>query len=84
LSESEKLLHLLRISDTFFPMGSFAMSQGMEQIINDNLVPKEKLFNVVKSYLDKVWKSFDIGIFLNALKAIEVGDTEMLKQDSNG
>jgi urease accessory protein len=43
-------------------------------------VPKEKLFNVVKSYLDKVWKSFDIGIFLNALKAIEVGDTEMLRK----
>lgn len=80
MSENEKLLHLLRISDTFFPMGSFAMSQGMEQIINDNLVPKEKLVNVIKTYLDKVWKSFDLGIFHNALQAIEAGDIEMLRK----
>ena len=80
LNESQKLLHLLRISDTFFPMGSFAMSQGMEQIINDNLVPKEKLVNVIKTYLDKVWKSFDVGIFHSALQAIETGDIEMLRK----
>jgi urease accessory protein len=80
MSENEKLLNLLRISDTFFPMGSFAMSQGMEQIINDNLVPKEKLVKVIKTYLEKVWKSFDFGIFHNALQAVEAGNIEMVRK----
>jgi urease accessory protein len=80
MSENEKLLNLLRISDTFFPMGSFAMSQGMEQIINDNLVPKEKLVKVIKTYLEKVWKTFDFGIFHNALQAVEAGDIEMVRK----
>jgi urease accessory protein len=80
LSENEKLLNLLRMSDTFFPMGSFAMSQGMEQIINDNLVPKEKLAEVIKTYLEKVWKSFDLGIFQTALKAAEAKDMEMVRK----
>lgn len=80
MTENEKLLNLLRISDTFFPMGSFAMSQGMEQIINDNLVPKEKLVNVIKTYLEKVWKTFDLGIFHNALQAVEAGNIELLRK----
>jgi urease accessory protein len=80
LTENEKLLNLLRISDTFFPMGSFAMSQGMEQIINDNLAPKEKLASVIKAYLEKVWKSFDLGVFHNALHAVEAGNVDMLRK----
>jgi len=80
LTDNERLLNLLRISDTFFPMGSFAMSQGMEQIVNDNLAPKEKLAGLIKTYLEKIWKSFDLGIFHNALQAVEAGDIEGLKK----
>jgi urease accessory protein len=80
LSENEKLLNLLRISDTFFPMGSFAMSQGMEQIVNDDVVPNEKIGKVVEMYLEKIWKSFDLGIFHLALDAVESGDVEKLKK----
>jgi len=61
-------------------MGSFAMSQGMEQIINENLLPKEKAARIINIYLEKIWKTFDLGIFYQALKAIEKNDIELLKR----
>lgn len=80
MTENEKLLNLIRISDSFFPMGSFTMSQGMEQIINENLIPKEKVAKVINIYLEKIWKTFDIGIFYNALQAVEIGNIELLRK----
>jgi len=82
VNENEKLLNLLRISDTFFPMGSFAMSQGMEQIVNDELVPQEKIGKIVKMYLEKIWKSFELGIFYMALDAVKKNNLdELMKID---
>lgn len=80
LSEDAKLLNLLRTSDSFFPMGSFAMSQGMEQLINEDLLPKEKVSKIIRFYLEKIWKTFDLGIFYLALEAIEKNDIELLKK----
>ena len=80
MTEDEKLLNLLRTSDSFFPMGSFAMSQGMEQIINENLLPKEKVAKIINIYFEKIWKTFDLGIFYQALDAIERKDMELLKK----
>lgn len=74
----EKLLNLIRISDTFFPMGSFTVSQGMEQLVAENLVPKEKLSKAIYTYLEKIWKSFDFQIFSHSLKAAQENDIEML------
>lgn len=71
---------MLRTSDSFFPMGSFTMSQGMEQVINDNLLPKEKVSKIINIYLEKIWKTFDLGIFYYALDAIEKKDIEFLKK----
>ena len=68
------------MSDSFFPMGSFTMSQGMEQIINENLLPKEKVAKIINIYLEKVWKTFDLGIFYQALEAIEKNNIELLKK----
>ena len=68
------------MSDSFFPMGSFAMSQGMEQVINENLLSREKVAKFVKIYLEKIWKTFDIGIFYKALEAVEKNDIELLKR----
>jgi urease accessory protein len=68
------------MSDSFFPMGSFTMSQGMEQIINENLLPKEKIAKTINIYMNKVWKTFDLGIFYKALEATEKGDMELLKK----
>lgn len=73
-------MNLLRMSDSFFPMGSFTMSQGMEQIINENLLPKEKVSEIIDIYLDKVWKSFDLGIFYQAMEAVAKRDIELLKK----
>ena len=61
-------------------MGSFTMSQGMEQVINDNLLPKEKVSKIINIYLEKIWKTFDLGIFYHALDAIEKKDIEFLKK----
>lgn len=80
MTENAKLLNLLRTSDSFFPMGSFTMSQGMEQVVNENLLPKEKVEKIVRIYLDKVWKTFDLGIFYKALEAIEKKDIELLRK----
>lgn len=68
------------MSDSFFPMGSFTMSQGMEQVINENLLPREKVAKIINIYLEKIWKTFDIGIFYKALEAIEKKDIELLKK----
>lgn len=68
------------MSDSFFPMGSFTMSQGMEQIINENLLPKEKVAKIIDTYLDKIWKVFDLGIFYHAIEAVEKNDMELLKK----
>ena len=44
------------MSDSFFPMGSFTMSQGMEQIINENLLPKEKVAKTINIYMKRFGK----------------------------
>jgi urease accessory protein len=61
-------------------MGSFTMSQGMEQVVNENLLPKEKVSKIINIYLEKIWKTFDLGIFYKALEAIEKKDIELLKK----
>ncbi len=68
------------MSDSFFPMGSFTMSQGMEQVINESLLPREKIVKIIDIYLEKIWKSFDLGIFYQALEAIGKKDLELLKK----
>jgi urease accessory protein len=68
------------MSDSFFPMGSFMMSQGMEQVVNENLLPREKVAKVLNTYLEKIWKTFDVGIFYAALEAAEKMDLELLKR----
>lgn len=80
MSEKEKLLNLIRVSDTFFPIGSFAVSQGMEQVINENLVPKAKLGKAINVYLEKIWKNFDLQIFSHALKATKAADIKTLSK----
>lgn len=56
------------------------MSQGMEQVINENLLPKESIPKIIRIYLNKVWKPFDLGIFYKAIEAIEKKDIELLKK----
>jgi urease accessory protein len=65
----EKTLNLIRISDTFFPLGSFTVSQGMEQIVADNLFLKDSTGDLLAAYIRKVWKPFDYQIFCHALDA---------------
>lgn len=74
----EKLLNLIRISDTFYPMGSFTISQGMEQVVEEDLLPKEKFSEAIHTYLEKVWKSFDFQIFNYCLEAAQCNDVETL------
>jgi urease accessory protein len=73
-----KVLNLIRISDTFFPMGSFTISQGMEQLVSENLFPKEKLGIIINTYLNKIWMSFDFQILSHSLKSAQRKDIEML------
>lgn len=77
-SEPEEVLNLIRISDTFFPLGSFTVSQGMEQLVVEDLLPKEKITPVVQMYMDKIWTSFDFQIFHHSLEAAKREDLELL------
>lgn len=74
----EKLLNLIRISDTFYPMGSFTISQGMEQVVGEDLLPKEKFSETIHTYLEKVWKTFDFQIFSYSLEAAQRNDLRTL------
>ena len=56
------------------------MSQGIEQLVNEDLLPKEKVTKIINVYLEKIWKTFDLGIFYLALEAIEKNDIELLKK----
>lgn len=78
LDTSRQILNLIRISDSFFPIGSFAVSQGMEEFINSGVLAKEDVTNMVKLYLTKVWETFDFKIFLTAEKAIEENNIDNL------
>ncbi|HUH78664.1 MAG TPA: urease accessory UreF family protein [Methanoregula sp.] len=70
----ENVLNLIRISDTFFPLGSFTVSQGMEQFVADNLFRKGRTGEILGACLEKVWKPFDYQIFRHALAAARDGD----------
>jgi urease accessory protein len=70
----EKTLNLIRISDTFFPLGSFTVSQGMEQIVADNLFLRDRTGDLLAAYIRKVWKPFDYQIFCHALDAARDDD----------
>ncbi len=74
----EKTLNLIRISDTFFPLGSFTVSQGMEQIVADNLFLRDHTGDLLAAYIRKVWKPFDHQIFCHALDAARDDDLGLL------
>jgi urease accessory protein len=76
--KEEKLLNLIRISDTFFPIGSFTVSQGMEQLVADDSFTKEGLREVMQCYIDKIWRSFDLPIFHLAREAAQNKDWDGL------
>jgi urease accessory protein len=76
--KEEKLLNLIRISDTFFPIGSFTVSQGMEQLIADDSFTKEGLKEVVQCYIEKIWRTFDLPMFHIALEAARNEDWDSL------
>ncbi|HUK92436.1 MAG TPA: urease accessory UreF family protein, partial [Methanomicrobiales archaeon] len=74
----EEILNLIRISDTFFPLGSFTVSQGMEQIVADGLFDRGRAAGIARAFLEKVWISFDLTFFSHALEAYRGHDLEAL------
>ncbi len=78
MEETKKYLSLLRLSDTFFPLGSFAMSQGMEELVSEHIFEKQKIPEVISLYLEKIWKTYDYKIFKMALEKARTQDIEGL------
>jgi urease accessory protein len=74
--DPRELLNLIRISDTFFPLGSFAVSQGIEQLVSENLLDKKGLHSVLCGFIQDIWQSFDMPIFYAALDAVQNGDLD--------
>ena len=56
------------------------MSQGVEQLVSENLLTKENLHVILELYVDKIWESFDYQIFNYALKAANKRDIKELLQ----
>jgi urease accessory protein len=77
-NDPRELLNLIRISDTFFPLGSFAVSQGIEQLVSEDLLDKKELHSVLCGFIQAIWQSFDMPIFHAALDAVHDGDLEKL------
>ena len=73
---NEGLLDLIRISDTFFPIGSFTVSQAMEQLVADASFTREGLEEVLDCYMDMIWGSFDLPMFHAVLEAAQRRDLD--------
>ena len=69
MATPEEILNLIRISDTFFPLGSFTVSQGMEQLVADGLFERGRFPGMARAYLEKIWMSFDFQVFSHSLEA---------------
>ncbi|WP_061951613.1 urease accessory UreF family protein [Acidiplasma cupricumulans] len=69
--EIKNILNLIRISDSFFPMGTFAISQGMEELIKYHKYSINEISNIVSLYMEKIWKTSDIKIFLLAQRFVD-------------
>ena len=69
-----RLLDLIRISDSFFPLGSYTMSQGVEQLVQERLFDEIGLDKLLDAFLNKIWISSDLRIFHQALKATRSRD----------
>ena len=67
-------MNLMRISDSFFPIGSFTTSQGVEQFVADQLVKSDDLKSLLRAYLNKVWTSSEVPIFREAYDAALLDD----------
>jgi urease accessory protein len=80
---AEEMLNLIRISDTFFPLGSFTVSQGMEQFVADNLFRKDTSAAFLDAYLNKVWVPFDYQMFTHALAAVQENNLDQLVSIDN-
>ncbi|HVN66227.1 MAG TPA: urease accessory UreF family protein [Methanomicrobiales archaeon] len=76
MATPEEILNLIRISDTFFPLGSFTVSQGMEQLVADGLFEREKFPGIARAALEKIWMPFDFQVFSHALGAYQRRDME--------
>ncbi|MDD1674603.1 MAG: hypothetical protein LUQ13_03060 [Methanomicrobiales archaeon] len=76
----QDVLNLLRISDSFFPLGSFTVSQGMEQLVADRHWNKKDLAVILQAYLGKIWESFDLQVFFLALAAARSGDLGIIAE----
>ena len=77
------VLNLIRISDTFFPLGSFTVSQAMEQVVADRFWRKEELAAILRVYVDKIWESFDFTVFSLALEAARSEDLSQIVELDN-
>ncbi|WP_400260084.1 urease accessory protein UreF [Candidatus Methanomassiliicoccus intestinalis] len=75
---TEALMNLMRISDSFFPVGSFTVSQGMEQFVADDLVTDSNLMSILEAYVNNIWVPLEMPIFKEALEAVIENDLERL------
>ena len=60
---TEALMNLMRISDSFFPVGSFTVSQGMEQFVAYDLVTDSNLMSILEAYVNNIWVPLEMPIF---------------------
>ena len=56
------------------------MSQGIEQLVSEDLLSRDNLKTVLNLYVNKIWGSFDYPIFIYALKAAQERNIDDLCQ----
>ena len=78
---SQTLLSLLQISDSFFPTGGFTQSHGLETMFREGNIEDEKdLFNFLKAFLQGAFGSTDLVVFSMSYNAFKDSDIDEICQ----
>lgn len=77
----EQLLHILQYSDSFFPVGSFAYSDGLETATSSQEITDGKgLEEWMEHFVETTFLQCDGPALLQTMTALEIGDIERVQQ----
>jgi len=83
MSDQRGLLSILQVSDSSFPSGAFAFSNGLEGLLRDNIVTgPDGVENILSNHVVPRWMTFD-RVFLSAAHAAGNEVQELVRLDAD-
>lgn len=71
---SIELLSMLQIADSFFPSGTYTMSNGLEALFKRRKLKAQELGRLIETYMEQQLGPADVGALGNANECAKVGD----------